>query len=428
MFMNFKNKKMDKIIKIFSIATIFLTLSLCSAKLYSQQGWYNITSPTTNGLLGIYFRDVNNGLIGSYKTTNGGQSWIAMNGGGYLSFLDQNTGYAIYSGIYKTTNFGINWINQINPIPGAFYYGIYFPNTNIGYAVGIWGTIIKTTNGGTNWIVHNSPLWSDFSYSGIYFTDTLNGYIAGSNTFDTSVILKTTDGGNNWNIQYFSEYGLGLGPIFFTNSNTGYTGGSNYIYKTFNAGVTWTRYISPTSNGILSLYFSSSNTGYGACTNGDIIKTTNAGNNWFRQVTNTGNSLLTIYFVNDYVGYVCGDNGTVLKTTDGGGPPIGIKPISNEIPNVFSLSQNYPNPFNPSTKIKFSIPSNVRSEMSNVKLIIYDILGREIATLVNERLSPGTYEVQWSASSVATNFASGVYFYLIQAGDFQETKKMILIK
>jgi hypothetical protein len=109
---------------------------------------------------------------------------------------------------------------------------------------------------------------------------------------------------------------------------------------------------------------------------------------------------------------------------------IGITPISNEIPEKFSLYQNYPNPFNPSTKIKFSIPSNVKSEKSNLKLVIYNVLGKEITNLipdfggVKQGLLPGTYEVEWNAA----NYPSGIYFYRLFIGDFIDTKKMILVK
>lgn len=98
---------------------------------------------------------------------------------------------------------------------------------------------------------------------------------------------------------------------------------------------------------------------------------------------------------------------------------LGIKPISSQVPAKYSLSQNYPNPFNPSTKIKFDIPSAAQTF-----LVVYDILGREVSTLVNEQLRPGSYEVTFDAS----NLASGMYFYKILAGDFTETKKMLLVK
>jgi uncharacterized delta-60 repeat protein len=107
--------------------------------------------------------------------------------------------------------------------------------------------------------------------------------------------------------------------------------------------------------------------------------------------------------------------------------PIGIEPISNEVPNNFSLSQNYPNPFNPTTNIIFSIPQSViLSGAKNllIELKIYDVLGKEIATLVNENLKAGTYKVDWNAS----NYPSGVYFYKLIADNFIDTKKMILVK
>jgi hypothetical protein len=101
------------------------------------------------------------------------------------------------------------------------------------------------------------------------------------------------------------------------------------------------------------------------------------------------------------------------------GNPVGIKNISSEIPSSYSLSQNYPNPFNPSTKIKFQVPSS-----KFVKLIVFDILGKEVATLVNESLQPGTYETTFDAS----NLASGIYFYRLQSENFVETRRMLMVK
>jgi CubicO group peptidase (beta-lactamase class C family) len=105
--------------------------------------------------------------------------------------------------------------------------------------------------------------------------------------------------------------------------------------------------------------------------------------------------------------------------------PISIHPISTNIASHFSLYQNYPNPFNPATKIKFDIALDSRLRGNdNVTLKIFDILGREIAVLVNDQLKHGTYEVEWDAS----NFSSGVYFYKLEAGEFTETRKMIMVK
>ena len=103
---------------------------------------------------------------------------------------------------------------------------------------------------------------------------------------------------------------------------------------------------------------------------------------------------------------------------------VGIRTEESKTTQNFTLFQNYPNPFNPVTKIKFDIPSKVKGQTSNVKLIIYDALGKELQVLVNERLNAGSYEMEFNGN----NFASGVYFYKLEAGDFVETKRMILLK
>jgi hypothetical protein len=98
----------------------------------------------------------------------------------------------------------------------------------------------------------------------------------------------------------------------------------------------------------------------------------------------------------------------------------GVRPLPQpSVPGRYVLEQNYPNPFNPSTKIQFSI---VHRQLTIVK--VFDVLGREVATLVNELKEPGTYTVQFNASSLA----SGVYFYRLQAGNFVQTKKLLLLR
>ncbi|NCS90670.1 MAG: T9SS type A sorting domain-containing protein, partial [Ignavibacteria bacterium] len=96
----------------------------------------------------------------------------------------------------------------------------------------------------------------------------------------------------------------------------------------------------------------------------------------------------------------------------------------NTMPGDFVLSQNYPNPFNPSTTIKYSVSKIINNQSSIINLKVYDALGNEVATLVNEEKSPGNYEVEWNASG----FASGVYFYRLKAGDFNSVKKLVLMK
>jgi hypothetical protein len=98
---------------------------------------------------------------------------------------------------------------------------------------------------------------------------------------------------------------------------------------------------------------------------------------------------------------------------------VGIQPISNEIPASYELYQNYPNPFNPSTSIKFDVPKE-----SSVKLVVYDVLGKEISILIDYKIKAGKYEVAWDG----TNYPSGVYFFKLITNEYVETKKMVLVK
>ena len=256
------------------------------------------------------------------------------------------------------------------------------------------------------------------------------GWAAGFGNHPGSIIIRTTNGGLNWNFQSqcqdaTPEY------IYFIDQNTGWVVGQiRLIVKTTDGGFNWSNQCDTISVHPLSGFFVDQNYGWvvgdGWLKPSNIISTTNGGNNWNYQNSPTSGILWSVYFVDVNTGWTVGEHGVILKTTNGG-KPIGIKPISNEIPKTFSLSQNYPNPFNPSTKIKFSIPlpggvSEGRGGL--VTLQIFDILGREVATLVNEKLAPGTYEVEFDGS----NYTSGVYFYRFEARDFSETKKLVLLK
>jgi hypothetical protein len=99
--------------------------------------------------------------------------------------------------------------------------------------------------------------------------------------------------------------------------------------------------------------------------------------------------------------------------------PENIIGLNNSSDSKYSLENNFPNPFNPTTRISYSIPAN-----SLVTLKVYDMTGREVATLVNEEKSEGSYSIDFNAS----NLSSGVYFYKLTAGNFTDTKRMLLVK
>lgn len=152
---------------------------------------------------------------------------------------------------------------------------------------------------------------------------------------------------------------------------------------------------------------------------------------WIQRYNGTGDSLDRAQSIivdksgNVYVtGYSIGVGTNYDYATIKYSQPNGLNPLSDEIPDKYGLFQNYPNPFNPTTRIKFDIPAKGYGNEHLVRLIIYDLLGKKVATLVNEQLNPGSYVVEWDA----TVYPSGAYFYKLTEDEFVITKKMILIK
>jgi hypothetical protein len=258
---------------------------------------------------------------------------------------------------------------------------IWFGTTNF--------KIYCSSNYGASWTTQNSQNITIFSICMVSPSYT-NGYACGPE------IIKTTNGGTSWSL--LPVLGTGFyGGITASQTSVYYARG-NRIYVSTNSGSSW-----------------------------NIQHTAPAGS--YRHISEravNGNNFFHCWAVRD--------NGGISNWQVG----LSVQIISDVIPDKFSLSQNYPNPFNPITKIRFGIPSNVKRETSNVKVVIYDILGREVTILVNEQLKPGTYEVEWDAASyppMGGQVPSGVYYYKLSSGDpsvdgqvFTETKKMVLIK
>jgi hypothetical protein len=295
---------------------------------------------------------------------------------------------------------------------------VNFPELNTGWAVVSMGTIIKTTNGGTNWESQVSGTTTQlFS---VYFNDTNIGWAVG----DSGKILKTTNSGVNWESQTSGTSSILL-SVYFVDSNIGWTvGSSGTILKTTDGGLSWFNQTSGTSSSLESVHFVNSNigwiAGYNASTGkGIILKATDGGVNWESQLNRINPWLNSIYILNDQTGWAVGEGGAILKTTNGGVTFIQDEDNNFDQPVDYLLKQNYPNPFNPTTILQYAIGSR-----QFVTLKVYDLLGREIATLVNEEKLAGTYRFKFDG----TGLPSGVYFYQFRAGNFVETKKMVLMK
>lgn len=361
--------------------------------------WQNKFRESIGNITGPYFVNSNTGFLCSaerffYKSTNAGENWIKV--GNMLTqkvynmyCKDENNIWVVGDSgmISKSSNSGLNWENK-SFNSSLLVYGI-IENNNILFikTLAQEGGFYKSTNNGSNWI--NIPLDTIQYTFNLYFLNSQIGWIFSSYGL---AFYKTSDGGNTWSKNFRNDLNLPLDKFCFVNENTGYA-------------ITYSYY-----NG--------------------LIKTTNSGFNWFtiENFPYYNNYLTTsVSFLNENTGWVVGWGGMILKTTNGGTSFISVN--NQNIPDKYSLSQNYPNPFNPTTNIRYTIPSNVKGEMSDVKLVVFDILGKEIATLVNEKQDAGTYEATFDARhGGSSRLTSGIYFYRLTAGDFSETKKMLMIK
>jgi photosystem II stability/assembly factor-like uncharacterized protein len=375
------------------------------------QTWFTVTSGTPNALYSLDFPDIMTGFTGGttgtvLRTLNGGASWLPRTGCGInitsVSFFDVNTGITAGGGILMcfTTDAGQNWNPRYSPSYAVMSAVFITGNTLLIACTDMPGAVIfKSTNTGNNWTtamqLNNSGLDVTYSLSYIYFKDQMTGFCTGSRT----------------------SYGQTLGSLYRSTN-----GGDNWIL-TASSGP-------QTESGLHGVHFSEPNTGFTVGNNGVIMRSTDGGANWSAQSSTTNNSLNAVYMLNALTGYVCGNGGMVLKTTNGG--VTGFIKLNEEIPSEYKLYQNYPNPFNPVTKIKFDTPprSSLKGWGSAIQLVIYDVLGRDVANLIpplgggQVGLQPGTYEVEWNAS----NCPSGVYFYKLITDDHTETRKMVLFK
>ena len=354
------------------------------------QIWKVITVPDNEIFNNIFFIDRNLGWI-TTKNTNkvyisydGGEFWdhiYTLNGSGVdlmdiqfvndsIGFLGRGTTY-----IYKTTDYGYNW----EGLYGNYYESntFNFMNEQFGWAGGV-NRIYHTTNQGES--------WGHFDILTYYHT------VIEISIFDQNNAFLITEGEN-----LGGEYGnLFIATDFF---------GVTFSHQFFNNP--W----------LTDIHFSAPNIGWLAGTK--ILKTIDRGNTW--------TILEPIVWRFDFEGEKSWgiNNDNKILFSDDGWTTATIQflfTVNLDDPLYiydYDLYQNYPNPFNPTTKIKYQIP-----ELSFITLKVYDVLGNEIATLVNEEKPIGNYEVNFDAN----NQPSGVYFYRLKAGSIVETKKMLLMK
>lgn len=404
------------------------------------------------GFSGIYFSSPSVGyamsltemnILSIHKTTDAGESWnISYIDSSFapstaflnsIFFIDDMTGFIAGSKFIKTTDGGSTW-NEMQPgvTSDAIFQDVYFVNNSLGFVVYRdpfnGDGAIKTTDGGTTWNpvnINNDKYDKGF----IYFADENLGFISGYST-----LYRSTDGGDNWDTLAVGTNSQDLNSkVTFINSTTGFFGKKGQVLNTTDRGETWTD--APIDNHSIprEIQFVSDSVGYLVCTSDTfgipvhiLFKTTDGGHSWSdltdKLPGTTG--FQHVFFTDQITGYLAGSAG-IVKTTTGGDVPTAIEPLANaSLPSGFTLDQNYPNPFNPVTTIQYVLSRNI-----DVRLVVYDITGRQVRTLINQKQAAGRYSIEWDGTNNNGEIvSSGVYFYRIVAGSKILSNKMVYLK
>lgn len=416
---------MIKSISIFLMIILFPVLSFQQTWIQTLNG-RNVWSLAQDHQQNIYAGGLTNSNSRIWKSTNGGYSWdtIFIGAGQTMWDFGFDASGSVYAanfsnGLLKSTNNGQNF----NLIPLSVFNnknlqgvecgsgGYVFVTTSSGFfrSTDFGHTFIETALTGLNCL----PVLVDKDSSNIVYVGVSSAAGTGigfyrSTDFGETFSINLNPGKNGYNLyQRFS------GELYMITTTSPY----NFDVST-NKGLTWTTTgnMPQAQRGIT---VSSLNNVY-TSGNGGVFRTSNGGQTFENfNFTTSATPILSYTFiaiVNLAVGTSGSSTGGVWIYTEG---VIQSVAVNNENASGYMLKQNYPNPFNPSTQLEFGI-----SNLGSVSLKIYDVLGIEIATLVNEIKPSGNYSVEWDAS----DYPGGVYFYKLQAGNLTETKKMLLIK
>jgi photosystem II stability/assembly factor-like uncharacterized protein len=423
------------------ILTLFIASCLAAN---AQPAWRELPPPTTHDLRRLVFLDSARGWVSGLngailRTTNGGMTWQTQQSGvsseiHELFFLNDRLGWALTwtdfvdtltwfgTNILKTTNGGAVWTRTQFPTTGEFFSAIHFHDSLNGLMAGGFGRIVRTTNGGVPWIpavIDSSPV-AQWAIRRFRFFSRNYGYAMGGRLDIVGVVWKTTNGGQRWRAEGISPEPVR--DLYFLDSLNivGVAGDLDFgasMVSTKNAGILWEYQFLQIFGEPAAISFRTkaeawSPLGFA----GVFITTRDTGRTWSVVEAPRRRPTYDVTFSDSLTGYAVGDSGMVLKF----GFPTSVTERANDVPpSECELQQNSPNPFNPVTNFGFRI-----ADFGLVTVRVFDVLGREVATLVNEVREAGGYEIHFDAS----NLSSGVYLYRLQAGRFVATRKMLVVR
>jgi photosystem II stability/assembly factor-like uncharacterized protein len=331
---------------------------------------------------------------GVFRSTDGGASWTTANGGltstNVFDLLSSGTSLfaGTDNGVFRSTNNGASWVSSSSGIPDSWVTSLGVQGMNLFASVEGW-RLFRSTDDGESWTRSDSGMAGAFITSFVVAGSTL--FAGGEPLTGGGGVFGSSDGGTTW-----------------TSADSGLTGG-------------------PVKAIVVERGNLFAGTDYG---NGGVFVSSNHGDSW--SLTSGGTSLRWIEAL-----AVCGDY-LIASATDqntGRGEvwrrPLdemitGVDGRTSSMPSSIALEQNYPNPFNPVTTITFAIPHDAGrvGTRLGVSVMVYDLLGRPVATLVDDTRAPGAYSVTFDASKLST----GTYIYRLTAGGFTATRRMTLVR
>jgi photosystem II stability/assembly factor-like uncharacterized protein len=411
----------------------------------AQDRFVQVAQPTTKNLTRVSFIDTLRGWVCGeggviLKTTDGGRNWISQTGSensvvmdlfvlnerlawavGWIYFTDTLSYYG--SEIMKTTNGGASWSRARFEQSGRYFHTITFLDSLKGFIGGVYGDIERTTDGGTSWtrMAVDSSIAAGFTILNIQFATPQLGFATGGQFDITGIMWRTTNGGLNWRAESVSPepiYALHFVDALHIIAIAGdYDYGASML-RSKDGGVRWQYTYLNIFGQPGSLSFRTPAEAWVPVGN-QIMATLDTAKTW-RVVDTLGwRRIFDLQFVNSNIGYAAADSGFIYKYDR---KVLSVEQQQPLRPQTSALIQNYPNPFNPATTIRFLV-GNLASEQK-VTLEVFDVLGRSVATLVDDVRSAGEYNVVWDARTSGT----GVYFYKLTVGSFVDVKKMLLIR
>jgi hypothetical protein len=381
---------------------------------------------------------------GVFLTTNGGTAWRSAGGGtlgtgtvNAVEALDASNAFVVVFSnnagkIYRTSNGGSSW-STVSTQSGVAIGGIQMRTPLEGYAAGSpagskW-IVLKTTDGGWSWNSLSTVPSEDSlttlaqSYYGPYPIRPVGVQLLGSTLWFGSIsgaVYRSTDFGATWATGAST---VPLGALHFNSVTVGLSGGSylDSIKTSVNGGLSWDTASAPGVKQVSCI--SGAGGEFWATIGSSIAYTNNAGHTWtYSTPGHWGiyaplNALTFTTAASQLNGWAVGDSGLILHYRRSG--VTSVSGPGTLLPSYYALFQNYPNPFNPATIIRYALPGR-----SHVVLALFNSLGQRVATLVNGDVDAGNHSVKFDGS----NLASGVYYYRIQAGNFVQSKKLILLR